>query len=278
MRLRLKTRTLDLTKPLVMGILNVTPDSFSDGGQHAGTDAAVAHARRMVESGAALIDVGGESTRPGAAPVSEQEELDRTLPVIERLRREVDVVLSIDTMKPAVMRAACGAGAELINDVAALRMPGALTAAADSGAAVCLMHMQGEPRTMQQEPRYDDVVAEVRAFLEARVSACAAAGIAADRLLVDPGIGFGKSLEHNLSLLANLETFSTLGAGLLIGVSRKSLFHKLLGLPVERRLHASLSGAVLAVWQSAAIVRAHDVAATWEAIQVAQAIRERRGL
>lgn len=276
MRLSLKTRELDLSAPLVMGVLNVTPDSFSDGGQYQGVSSALARARVMAGEGAALVDVGGESTRPGAQPVSEQEELDRVIPVIEAIRRELDIVVSIDTMKPAVMRAACAAGAELINDVAALRAPGALEAACASGAAVCLMHMQGEPRSMQEAPRYGDVVAEVKEFLRSRGAACREAGIPASRLLIDPGIGFGKTLDHNLQLLAQLDTFSELGYPLLIGVSRKSIFQKLLGQPPDRRLNGSLAAAVLAVWQSAAIVRAHDVQATVDALRVAQAIRQRR--
>jgi len=276
MRLQLKTRELDLSTPVVMGVLNVTPDSFSDGGLHNALEAAMSRARQMVAEGAAILDIGGESTRPGAAPVSEQEELERTLPVIEGVRRELDAVISIDTMKPAVMRAACAAGAELINDVTALRAPGALEAVTATGAAVCLMHMQGEPRSMQQSPQYSDVVAEVLEFLRERSEACERAGIARGRLVLDPGIGFGKTLEHNLRLLAQLDAFSVLNCPLLVGVSRKSMFQKLLGLPVDQRLHGSLAAAALAVWQSVAIVRAHDVRATVEAIRVAHAIRQRR--
>lgn len=276
MILQLPTRQLDLRNPAVMGILNVTPDSFSDGGLWIRPGQALEQARRMLAEGARLIDVGGESTRPGAAPVSEQEELDRVIPVVERLSAEVDAVVSIDTMKPAVMRAAMAAGAELINDVNALRAPGAIPAAAETGAAVCLMHMQGEPRTMQQAPVYRDVVAEVRAALAERIAACGAAAIGRDRLLVDPGIGFGKSLEHNLQLLAHLDAFAELGCPLLLGVSRKSLFGKLLGLPVERRLIPSVAAAALAIPQGVAIIRAHDVRATVEAVQTAAAIRRAR--
>lgn len=274
--LQLPERCLDLTVPQVMGILNVTPDSFSDGGRWITPEAALAQARQMVGEGARLIDVGGESTRPGAAPVSEAEELDRVLPVVERLAAELDCVVSIDTMKPAVMRAAVAAGAELINDVNALRAPGAVEAAAGGSAGICLMHMQGEPRSMQQAPHYEDVVTEVHAGLAARIAACLAAGIARDRLLIDPGIGFGKSLEHNLRLLAQLDRFADLGCPLLLGVSRKSLFGKLLGLPVQERLIPSVATAALAIPQGAAIIRAHDVAATVQAVQTAYAIQQAR--
>jgi len=260
-----------------MGILNVTPDSFSDGGRYAGIDAALRQAVRMQEEGAAFIDVGGESTRPGAAVVSTQQELDRVVPVIEALRARSDVVISIDTMKPAVMRAACAAGAEIVNDVSALRAPGALDAARDTGAAVCLMHMQGEPRTMQAAPHYADVVAEVRRFLLERLQLCTKAGIDESRIVVDPGIGFGKTLEHNLSLLANLRTLAVGGRPLLIGVSRKSMFGRLLGREVGERLAGGLAAAALAVWQGAAIVRAHDVAATVDAVRTAHAIRTKQG-
>lgn len=276
MRLRLKTRELDLSAPIVMGVLNVTPDSFSDGGRFLDIQNALTHARRMVAEGARILDVGGESTRPGAAAVSVSEELDRTIPVIERLKREVDVVLSIDTMKPEVMRAACSAGAELINDVMALRAPGALQTARDTGAAVCLMHMQGEPRTMQAAPHYGDVLAEVRTFLQERRNACLQAGIEPDQILLDPGICFGKTLAHNLRLLANLETLASLDQPLLVGVSRKSMFEKILGAPVEERLSGGLAVAALAVWQSAAIIRTHDVRATADAIQVAIRMKKER--
>lgn len=256
-----------------MGVLNVTPDSFSDGGRHHRLTHALQHARQMQADGAAIIDVGGESTRPGAKPVSEQEELDRVIPVIEQLCRELDVLVSADTMKPTVMRAAVTAGAELINDVNALRAPGALDAVRDTGAAVCLMHMQGEPRTMQANPQYADVMAEVQDFLASRIQACVQAGITADRIVIDPGIGFGKALEHNLTLLGQLAAFQTLACPLLVGVSRKSLFQKLLDLPVDQRLHAGLSAAALAVFQGAAIIRTHDVRPTVDAIKTAAAIR-----
>jgi dihydropteroate synthase len=271
--LQLPKRTLDLGEPVVMGILNVTPDSFSDGGRFVAVEAALAQGLKMVEEGARILDIGGESTRPGAQPVSEAEELDRVLPVIEALRRASDVVLSIDTCKPAVMRAACAAGAEIINDVNALCAEGALAVAAQSGAAVCLMHMQGEPRSMQKAPHYADVVEEVHAFLQARAAACEQAGIRRERLVLDPGIGFGKTLAHNLRLLAAVEALCATGYPVLIGVSRKSMFQQLLGLKVDERLPASLAAATLAVWQGAAIVRAHDVKATVEALAVAGAIR-----
>lgn len=255
-----------------MGILNLTPDSFSDGGLWLKPADALAHASRMVEQGARLVDVGGESTRPGAAEVGEQEELDRVIPVIEQLTRKLDVVISIDTMKPAVMTAAIRAGATLVNDVNALRAPGALAAVAAGQTAACLMHMQGQPRSMQAAPQYGDVVAEVYAALQQRIAAALAAGIDRRRLLVDPGIGFGKSLAHNLSLLGHLDAFQALGVPLLIGVSRKSLFGQLLGLPVSERLLPSVVAAVLAVQKGAAIVRAHDVAETVSALRTAQAI------
>ncbi len=254
-----------------MGVLNVTPDSFSDGGDYATPDAALARAQQMVEEGAAIIDVGGESTRPGAQPVPEAQELERVLPVIERIRSTLDCVISIDTQKPGVMRAACAAGAELINDVTALRAPGALEAARDGGAAVCLMHMQGEPRTMQQAPRYGDVVREVREFLEQRVAACVAAGIGRDRLVLDPGFGFGKTLEHNLQLLGAVTELAELGLPVLIGVSRKSMFGALLGRPVGERTAGAVAAAALAAWQGARIVRTHDVRATMDALKVTAA-------
>lgn len=271
-QLTLKTRVLDLSEPVVMGILNVTPDSFSDGGRFFAKDAALQHARTMLLEGAKILDVGGESTRPGAQAVSEQQELERVIPVIECIRRELDCVISVDTMKPAVMRAACAAGAELINDVRALRAPGALQAARDSGAAVCLMHMQNEPRTMQQAPRYQNVLAEVKAFLLERMAACEAAGIGLEKIAVDPGIGFGKTLEHNLALLGGLEQFTELRQPLLVGLSRKSMFKQMLGRETAERVPASLSAAAIAVLMGAAIVRAHDVAATVDAIRVAHEI------
>jgi dihydropteroate synthase len=268
MRLICAHRTLDLSRPAVMGILNVTPNSFSDGGRYDDHTAALTQARRMVADGAAIIDVGGESTRPGAAPVSLQEELDRVVPVIEAITRELDVLVSVDTMKPEVMRAAVTAGAGLINDVLALQAPGALEAAAATGAAVCLMHMQGTPRTMQQDPHYDDVVREVGDFLGKRADACRLTGIASDRIALDPGFGFGKTLVHNLQLLRGLPALAG-GFPLLVGLSRKSMLGKITGRPVEQRLAGSIALAALAVAGGARIVRCHDVAETVDAVRVA---------
>ena len=273
MILRCGPHTLDLATPVVMGVLNITPDSFSDGGRFADTAAALQHALRMVEEGAALIDIGGESTRPGAQAVDAEEEIRRVVPVIERLAARAPVPISIDTSKPAVMTAAVRAGATLINDVRALREPGALEAAAGSGAAICLMHMQGEPRTMQADPRYGDVVAEVRDFLSERAEACRAAGVAQDRLVIDPGIGFGKRLEHNLALLAGLPALVALGWPVLVGVSRKSMLGALLGRAVDERVAGGVAMATAAVLSGASIVRTHDVAPTVDAIKVAEALR-----
>jgi len=265
---------LDLSRPRVMGILNCTPDSFSDGGVFFARDAALARARAMVAEGADLIDVGGESTRPGALPVSAAEEIERVVPVVERLVREVDVPVSIDTSKPEVMRAACAAGASFINDVRALQAEGALAAAASLNVPVCLMHMQGEPRTMQQQPRYTDVVAEVRAFLRARAEAAIAAGVARAAVVIDPGFGFGKTAEHNVALLRGLRELAASGCPVLAGLSRKSMIGQLLGLPVERRLHASVALALMAVQNGASIVRVHDVGPTVEALRMYHAVNE----
>ena len=256
-----------------MGVLNVTPDSFSDGGDFFGLDDALRRAERMAEEGADIIDIGGESTRPGAASVSVVEEIDRIVPVVEELRSRIDLPISVDTGKPDVMRAAVTAGAGMINDVRALRGPGALEAAADCGVPVCLMHMQGQPRTMQDAPRYVDVVSDVREFLRYRMDRCTAAGIGAERLLLDPGFGFGKTLEHNLALFAGLEDLCSLGRPLLVGLSRKSMIGALTGRPVEERLAGSLAAAVLAVERGALLVRVHDVAATVDALRVVRAIQ-----
>lgn len=264
-------RALDLSRVAIMGILNVTPDSFSDGGAYLDREKAVARAHAMVAQGAALIDVGGESTRPGAGAVTATEEIDRVVPVIERLAHEVSVPISVDTSKPEVMRAAVAVGAGLINDVRALREPGALETAALLERPVCLMHMRGEPATMQHDPRYDDVVREVHGFLEARIAAATAAGIARERIIVDPGFGFGKALEHNLTLLRHLREFSDL-APILVGFSRKSMFGKLLSLPLERRLYAGVTLALVAVQNGARIVRAHDVGATVDVIRTWEAV------
>ena len=266
-------KMLDLRQPVVMGVLNVTPDSFSDGGRYRQLDAALRRADIMAAEGAAIIDVGGESTRPGAPAVSIQEELDRVMPVVERLAGELPVPVSVDTSKPEVMCEAARAGAGLINDVWALRQPGALAAAAASSLPICLMHMLVEPATMQQEPRYGDVVAEVRAFLAERVRVCEAAGIAREQILVDPGFGFGKTLDHNLSLLRHLDGFTDLAAGVLAGVSRKSMIGLLLNTPVGERLAGSLAAAVIAAWQGACIIRAHDVRETVQALRVCAAVR-----
>ena len=276
MLLRCRYRTLDLTRPCVMGILNVTPDSFSDGGVHFDRDRAVAAALRMVDEGAAIIDVGGESTRPGATPVAVSEELERVVPVIEALARSADAVLSVDTSQPEVVTAALQAGAHMVNDVRALRRPGALAAAAAHDAAVCVMHMVGEPSTMQVDPRYEDVVREVREFLAARVAACRAAGIPADAICVDPGIGFAKTAQHNLELLRNLRTFTDLGGPLLVGVSRKSLVGMITGRPAADRTVGSATMAALCVERGARILRAHDVSATVDAVKVATALLGQR--
>ena len=273
MRLVLRDRILDLAEPVVMGVLNVTPDSFSDGGRHADVDAAVARGEQMAAEGAAIVDVGGESTRPGAAPVSAQEEIRRVVPVIERLVARVPVPISVDTSKPEVIRAAVAAGASMVNDVRALGLPGALEAAAGSGAAVCLMHMQGEPATMQDAPRYGGVVAEVREFLASRVAACEAAGIPRERICIDPGIGFGKTAAHNLELLAKLAGLGVAGRPILVGVSRKSVVGIITGRAPGDRLAGSIAFAALAAAGGASIIRAHDVAATLDAVRVGSALR-----
>jgi dihydropteroate synthase len=264
---------LDLSRPQVMGVLNITPDSFSDGGDFFDPQRALDRALQMQDEGAAVIDVGGESTRPGAGPVSVSDELQRVVPVIDALQAQLTVPISIDTRKPEVMQAAVAAGAGLINDVNALQAPGALEAARASAVPVCLMHMRGDPRTMQADPHYADVVAEVKAFLLQRVAACEAAGIGRQRLLLDPGFGFGKTVEHNLQLLARLEELATTGLPVVVGLSRKSMIGKLLGLDIAERLPASIALAVLAVERGARLVRAHDVAATWQAVQMQAAVQ-----
>ncbi len=269
----MKLGSLRFNPPIVMGILNVTPDSFSDGGRFIGREAALHRVREMIAEGAQIIDVGGESTRPGAQAVSVEEELERVIPVIEAIRSESTIPISIDTSKPEVMRAAVDAGASLVNDVRALREPGALAAVAELGVPVCLMHMRGEPRTMQQAPRYDDVVAEVLTFLEERVAACEAAGIPRERIILDPGFGFGKTLDHNLALFRALPRFAATGLPVLVGVSRKSMVGQVLEVPVEERLAGSLALASLAVWLGAAIVRSHDVRETVHAVRMTAAVR-----
>lgn len=270
----LKLGALHIDQPAVMGVLNVTPDSFSDGGRFAVAEESVRHAVQMADAGAAIIDVGGESTRPGAAEVGEQEELDRVLPVVEAIRRETDVPVSVDTSKPGVMREAVAAGAAMINDVFALQADGALEAAAELQVPVCLMHMRGIPRTMQREPRYDDVVAEVSEFLATRVRKCIESGLAEDLVVIDPGFGFGKTPAHNIELLANLRQLQSVGRPILIGVSRKSTLGEITGRDVNWRLPASLAAAVMAVAAGASIVRAHDVPETVDALRVADAIIE----
>jgi dihydropteroate synthase len=270
----LRLGTIELDCPAVMGILNITPDSFSDGGQFAARAAALSHAEQMAAAGAAIIDIGGESTRPGANAVTEQEEIDRVVPVIEAVRAAVDVPLSVDTSKPGVMRAAIAAGASMINDVRALTVAGALEAAAELQQAVCLMHMQGQPGTMQQRPRYDDVVNEVSQFLRDRVAACRQAGLGEDLIVIDPGFGFGKTVADNIELLANLRQLLGIGRPVLIGVSRKSTLGTISGRDIAGRLSASIAAAVLAVERGAQIVRAHDVGETVDALRITRAVTE----
>ncbi len=273
--LRCSHYQLALDRPLVMGIVNVTPDSFFDGGRHADAGAAAAHAHRLVDEGADLVDVGGESSRPGADPVSTDEELGRILPVLEGLAG-FGVPISVDTAKPEVMREALARGAAMINDITALAAPGAVEAVARSGAAVCLMHMQGEPRTMEASPVYGDVVAEVRDFLAARAAACVAAGVAPESIVVDPGFGFGKTTEHNRALLAHLDAIVALGYPVLVGLSRKSSLGRITGKSPDDRLPASVTAAFLAVQRGARIVRVHDVAATRDALAVLTAVERQQ--
>jgi dihydropteroate synthase len=272
MRLQCGRHLLQLDAPVVMGVLNVTPDSFSDGGRYLGLTEALAQAARLAEEGAAIIDVGGESTRPGAAPVPVDEELRRVIPVVERLAESLDLPVSVDTRSPAVMRASIAAGASLINDVSALRAPGALESLAASRAGICLMHMQGEPQTMQNEPRYDDVVSEVRDFLHERVAACVAAGIAKSRLVIDPGFGFGKTLEHNLDLLRGLSLIAAEGLPVLAGLSRKRMIGALTGRAEGDRLAGGVALAVVAALNGAHIIRAHDVRETVDALKIVAAV------
>lgn len=272
-------QSLDLSRPVIMGVINTTPDSFSDGGtlyrnSRLDLERAMERAREMVAAGAGILDIGGESTRPGAHPVSAGEELDRVLPLVERIAKELPVVISVDSSTPAVMREAAGAGAGLLNDVRALTREGALQAAAASGLPVCLMHMQGEPGTMQVAPHYDDVVQEVGEYLQNRVSTCEQHGIARERLLLDPGFGFGKTIIHNMQLLRSLPNLAAMGIPLVVGLSRKSMIGRLLGRDVSQRLPASLALAVLAVERGAAIIRTHDVAATADALAMWQALEE----
>ncbi|MCQ4310049.1 dihydropteroate synthase [Pseudomonas stutzeri] len=272
-RLSCGSRVLDLSRPHVMGILNVTPDSFSDGGRHVGVDAALRHAEAMVSAGATLVDIGGESTRPGARVVSPLEELERVAPVVEAISRELDVVISVDTSTPAVIRESARLGAGLINDVRSLSRDGALDAAADSGLPVCLMHMRGEPADMQNDPRYDDVAADVLGFLRERMEVCISVGIPAERIVLDPGFGFAKTLSHNLSLFKHMEQLHVLGRPLLVGVSRKSMIGQTLERDVAHRLYGSLGLAALAVAKGASILRVHDVAETIDVVRMVAAVQ-----
>ena len=266
------TRRLDLSQTVIMGVLNVTPDSFSDGGQFVDVSRAVAHGLAMHAAGAAILDVGGESTRPGAREIDAATEIERVLPVVRALHQQCDAVISIDTSKPEVMRAAVEAGAGMINDVWALRRPGALDAAAACAVPVCLMHMQGEPGSMQQDPSYSDVVSEVHRFLADRALACQFAGIDKSRIVIDPGFGFGKTLEHNLSLLAGLDRLTDLGFPILAGLSRKSMIGALTGREIDQREAGSVAAALIAVQRGARFVRVHDVAATRDALAVWRAV------
>ena len=269
---------LNLTSPKVMGIVNVTPDSFSDGGKFSQTNLAIEHAIKLAEEGAAILDIGGESTRPNATPVSLQQELDRVIPVIEALAKKINIPISIDTYKPAVMQAAIAAGASMVNDVRALQEDGALNIVANSNVGVCLMHMQGTPQTMQKNPQYNDVVIDVKAFLMARLQASIGAGCRASNILLDPGFGFGKTREHNIALLQGLESFADLGQPLLVGLSRKSVLGQMItsqvtGNDVDARLYASIAASVLAAMKGAKILRVHDVKATVEALKVVASIQ-----
>ncbi|MCH7898624.1 MAG: dihydropteroate synthase [Proteobacteria bacterium] len=267
---------LNLEIPVVMGILNITPDSFSDGGRFLARDDALGQAEAMLQSGASIIDVGGESTRPGAQQVSAAEEIERVVPIIEAIHNMTDAPVSIDTSKADVMRAAVEAGAAMVNDVRALREAGAVAAAADLGVVVCLMHMQGNPRTMQEEPHYEDVTLDVRDFLASRIETCIDAGIDRERMVIDPGFGFGKSYRHNVELLMNLRQLTDLGQPLMVGLSRKSMLGEMTGRDTGDRIPASIAAAVIAVQAGADILRVHDVAETVEALKVTQAIAKAR--
>ena len=274
MKMNFAGRELDMSRCHVMGILNVTPDSFSDGGQFNRPDASLARARQMVADGATFIDIGGESTRPGATPVSVQEELDRVCPVVEAAARELDAVISVDTSAPEVMAETAKLGAGLINDVRALQRDGAPEVAAQAGIPVCIMHIQGEPDTMQDRPEYRNVRREVSAFLTERMRVAELAGIRPENILLDPGFGFGKSLEHNLQLLACLEQMQILGHPLLVGVSRKSMLGHITGRDVNERLPASVAAATIAAMKGASIIRVHDVRETVDAVRVVAAVKE----
>lgn len=272
--LRCGKHQLDLTHAHVMGILNVTPDSFSDGGRYTSLELALLRAHEMVSAGASIIDIGGESTRPGAATVGAQQELDRVAPLVERIAAECDVIISVDTSTPAVIRESARLGAGLINDVRSLQRDGALDAAAATHLPVCLMHMRGEPQTMQDAPHYVDVAAEVKGFLQERISACVAAGIAVERIILDPGFGFAKNTQHNYELFKRLPELLSLQRPLLVGVSRKSMIGNILQRPVDQRLYGSLALAVMALERGAKILRVHDVAATMDALKIYNAVQD----
>lgn len=273
MKLTARGQTLSLSTPQVMGILNVTPDSFSDGGTHNTPAKALEHARKMIAEGAAIIDIGGESTRPGAAEVSPEQEVERVIPVVAAIARESDVWISVDTSKALVIREAANAGAHILNDIRSFSEPGALQAAAQSGLPVCVMHMQGEPRTMQQAPHYQNVVREVYTYLEAQVARCVAAGIEKNHIILDPGFGFGKTLTHNYQLLDKLDLFHNLGLPVLAGMSRKSMIGQLMDIPPDERVAGSVACAVIAAMKGAQIIRVHDVKETVQAMKVVEATR-----
>ncbi|WP_341265920.1 dihydropteroate synthase [Morganella morganii] len=273
MKLTARGQTLSLATPQVMGILNVTPDSFSDGGTHNTPAKALEHARKMIAEGAAIIDIGGESTRPGAAEVSPEQEAERVIPVVAAIARESDVWISVDTSKALVIREAANAGAHILNDIRSFSEPGALQAAAHSGLPVCVMHMQGEPRTMQQAPHYQNVVREVYTYLEAQVARCVAAGIEKNHIILDPGFGFGKTLAHNYQLLDKLDLFHNLGLPVLAGMSRKSMIGQLMDIPLDERVAGSVACAVIAAMKGAQIIRVHDVKETVQAMKVVEATR-----
>ncbi|EMH4149137.1 TPA: dihydropteroate synthase [Providencia stuartii] len=270
MKIRARACELDLSTPKVMGILNVTPDSFSDGGTHNRYHDALEHAAKMVNEGASIIDIGGESTRSGAAEVSVNEELDRVIPIVEAIAQRFDVWISVDTSKAEVMSEAAKAGMHLINDIRSLHEPGAIEVAAQSGLPVCIMHMQGQPRTMQDAPNYENVVADIKAYFDAEIARCVAAGIDKQQIILDPGFGFGKNLSHNYQLLANLDQFHDFGLPLLAGMSRKSMIGNLLNVPPQERLVGSIACATIAAMQGAQIIRVHDVKETVQAMQIVQ--------
>ncbi|HED3889692.1 TPA: dihydropteroate synthase [Morganella morganii] len=273
MKLTARGQTLSLATPQVMGILNVTPDSFSDGGTHNTPDKALEHARKMIAEGATIIDIGGESTRPGAAEVSPEQEAERVIPVVTAIARESDVWISVDTSKALVIREAANAGAHILNDIRSFSEPGALQAAAQSGLPVCVMHMQGEPRTMQRAPHYQNVVREVYTYLEAQVARCVAAGIEKNHIILDPGFGFGKTLAHNYQLLDKLDLFHHLGLPVLAGMSRKSMIGQLMDIPPDERVAGSVACAVIAAMKGVQIIRVHDVKETVQAMKVVEATR-----